>query len=767
MENQQKDQYFNLKQVFLLVLRRWYWVVGCMILFAGIAYVVNHYAKARYKLTSTLQVNKTESVVNPMAFIYNDRQASSTGVEQKVLLTSFPVMVATLNNLDFNISYHFGKRFSLREMYQSSPIEMVVSKDAANHPYGQFLEIHPLNGKEYIFKWEGHPEEQYRFGQEYEVDGFKFTVNVTKPDALDAYEFIAVKLHKLMDLVNEYRNKAEIQLVSEAIMNLSVVEENPQKGKAFLDMWAKKIIEQDEAFKRFVSQKTVQFIDKQMSENYDSIRNIEGEIKTFRNSKVAVNPAMEGERLFGTIKELENERAGQLIAKDYYDYLTNTLRESGIASYEKLVIPSSLGIEDGTLNAMVMQLVDMSRQVKMLLDEKKTKNPLLQENQVMIAELRSNILSNIVNQKKAADLKIKQLNRRIAQNQAQLRQMPDAEFELNDITRTYSLNQNLYMMLMEKKMEAGIKFSSISSDYRVVNEAYEAGVLTSSPSRNYLIALLLSLVIPVGIILLIDFFDYRIKSKEELEMKSPLPIISSIMRLEDKEERYQLASPVTESFRTLRANLRYLGLDKKIFMLTSSVSGEGKTFCSQNLAYLLSITNKKVVLIDADLRKPKHLENKPIKDLGLADYLAGFTEMEEIIQQPGDNANLFFIRSGSLPPNPAELLISRRMQQLIEQLKKEYDYIIIDTPPLNLFADALEILPMVDYTFLLVRNKYTKSTHLSGTMDLLNKRTVKDISVIFNDIPRDKKKRKEYGAYYYNGQNGKSKKSVKKVKIKA
>ena len=766
MEHQNKDQYFNLKQVLLVVLRKSYWIVLCLILFLGIAYVVNHYATNKYRLVTTIQASRSESAVDPLSFIYGDKKASSGGIQERILFTSFPVIAATLSNLDFGVSYYYGRKFSLKEMYRSSPIELVItgSSKVSSIPYNRVLELKAINGKQYSIKWNDEDENTYEFGKEADKDDFLFTVNVTKPEALLAYEFIGIKINRLTDLINTYRDKVDVRPVSENIINISIVEQNSEKGKIFLDSLLNKIIAQDIARKRFVSSKTVDFLDQLMEENYDSIRVIEGEIKDFRNSKVAVDPAGESARLYGTIQELETQKADLIIAEDYYDYLEDILQKAN-EDYEKLIIPASLGIQDPTLNTQVSQLIDMRRQVKMLLDENKSKNPILKENQVIIAEIKSNILSNIENQKKVNELKIDEINGRIAQSRAQLRQMPDAEFEYRDITRNYGLNQNLYTMLMEKKMEAGIKFSSINSDYRVINKAYQAAVLSSDPNRNYLIAVLLSLVIPVGIILLIDFFDSRIKSKEELGLKVDIPIISSIVHLSEDEDRYNPLTPVMESFRNLRADIRYLGVDKKVFVFMSSVSGEGKTFCSQNLAYLYSMTNKSVVWIDTDLRKPKEsLEGKALRDKGLADYLAGFSSIDEIINSQKEFPNLKLIRSGHLPPNPAELLINHRMVELIETLKENFDYIIIDTPPINLFSDALEVLPHADYSFLLVRNKFTKTPYLTSAVELIHNKKIKDISIIFNDVAKSKK-RKEYGAYYYSNQNGKSKKSLRKVKV--
>lgn len=769
MDHLQQEQNINLTALVKRVLSKWYWIIAAILFFSGIAYLINRYTHPVYEVTTTLFVDK-EEMVDPLSFLYGEDQKPGAGGSgssldnEQVILTSFPIMISTLNALDFQISYFFGNRFALSELYDATPINVKFDLTASsNYPYDELIYLYPEDTNTFTIEY-GDIRKKSAFGENFKLGEFSLTVNLTKAESVGSYEFIAFKLHPFSGLINEYRSRVRVTPITDNIINVSVNHQQIQKAKDFLNKLSEVTIEVNKMQKQQGSQQIIKFIEDQININSDTLQYFEDEIKQFKNSRVAINPTEEGGRLYSNINLLEEEKATILLSNQYYRYLQTALVDES-RDYTELVIPSSVGIADPFLNELVSQLISIQREVKMLLTERKTKNPLLQDKLVVIEELKKNIISNVENQDRANELKIRDLDRRIAAARGSLNKMPQAEQELTTIRRDYTLNENLYMILMQKKMDAGIQAAAVSSDYRVINEAYESGLVSASPYRNYIAAVLLGLIIPIGLILLIDFFDTRIKNREDVSLLTSYPQLGVVPYDEKQRENTLLEGPQMESFRKLRANLRYIGEDKKVLLFTSASSGDGKSFCSQNLALVLSLSDKKVVWVDADMRKSSRQKGSN-GQMGLSDYLSGMGTAEGILKKAGERSNLMMIKAGSPPPNPSELLISERMTRLLNELRQQFDYVIIDTPPAGIFSDALELIPQVDQTLMLVRIKHTRQPQFKVVMEQMRKLNSRDIGLILNGESM-KSSDYGYGSYYEYGRKKKKRSLFGKKKVSA
>lgn len=762
----QQEQYFNLRKTILRVLNRWYYILGCILVFTVIAYFTNRYSQPSFQISTTVQVNKSQEN-RAMSLLYGELGTTRINLtDETILLKSFPVLASTLSELDFGVSYFFGNKISLREMYKNSPIRVSVLPDSDNIPYGEKWECRPIDISRYELKTASGTLQAIYFGDTAEVEGLQFVIDLEKPELVHTYDFIAFQINRFFDNINHYNNTLQVLPLDEksTIINLTINSKNPEKEIDFLNKLTQKIIQNNLEEKQSNSEKTVEFINQQLAENGDALRFIEKELQTFKSRHATIDMSMEGSQLYESMQTLENEKANLKISNEYYDYLIKSLVDEG--DPDKIVVPSSMGIQDPILNQLISTLVAAQMEIRFLLQENKTKNPLVRENQMAIQELKRNILTNVNNQKATNEIRLKDINQRVQKHTSSLKELPQAEQKLINIQRDYKLNENLYVLLMQKKMEAGISGSAVSPDYKVVNMATNRGSISSGPFRNYIAALILGLILPIGFILMLDYFDDKIHSKEELKAVSPFPLLGSVLHLKEKLPENELYSPLFESFRTVRANLRYLaGLEHQggVLLFTSATSGEGKTFCSRNMAYLLARADKRVVWIDGDMRKPHYAKEKDSKrkngypQEGLSSYLAGFSELDNIIKDtnlPGFKV----IGIGELPPNPSELLLNSRMAGLIEALKANFDYVVIDTPPLGMISDALELIPLADHTVLVARQKFTKAPPFRQMQDILLSKHIKNIALILNDV-KDKKAEKGYSYFYAHD----SKKLLSKV----
>jgi capsular exopolysaccharide synthesis family protein len=323
----------------------------------------------------------------------------------------------------------------------------------------------------------------------------------------------------------------------------------------------------------------------------------------------------------------------------------------------------------------------------------------------------------------------------------ELKKQPVNERLLLGIKRKFTLNDNIYTYLLEKRAEAGIKKASILSDARVLDAAGLSGVANISPKykQNLIIGVIIGVLIPLALILLFDYLNVKILDRKEIEDNTVAPILGSIGHNTTNTELVVNEKPrssITESFRSIKTNLQFVTGEEgcKVISITSGVSGEGKTFCSINLASVYATLNKKTVLVGLDLRKPKvHKEFGISNDLGVTNYLIGKASLKDIIIQT-EIGNLDIIPAGTPPPNPNQLLESKEFKEFISTLKANYDIIIIDTPPVALVSDAVYISTFCDATIFVIRLKYTTRQVYNIINDLYENRGLKNILIALNDV---------------------------------
>ncbi|HCW06750.1 MAG TPA: hypothetical protein DGG95_05230 [Cytophagales bacterium] len=358
-----------------------------------------------------------------------------------------------------------------------------------------------------------------------------------------------------------------------------------------------------------------------------------------------------------------------------------------------------------------------------------------------IEELKGYMIAAINELRVADHIKMEELNKQIAELEKQIDQLPTELKEFIAVQRSYSLLQSLHMFLLQKLSEASItKVSNISS-ISVVNPPMQGALISPSVTRNYVIFLFLGLSLPIGLITLLEVLNQKIQSKEDIEKITRIPFVGGIWHHKLKTNLAAVEKPksaVAESFRAIRSNLNFFTGNqlKKVFMVSSSVSGEGKTFSTINLASVFAMSGRRTLIIGADMRKPKlypdfNLENQR----GLSGYLSQLNSFTEIVQRTSVE-NLDLISGGPVPPNPSELLLSGRMEALLQEALQIYDYVIIDTPPLSIVTDAFVLAKHVDHTIFVVRQNYTQRAFLQEIQGYYSTDKLKNISIVLNDISK-------------------------------
>jgi capsular exopolysaccharide synthesis family protein len=423
-----------------------------------------------------------------------------------------------------------------------------------------------------------------------------------------------------------------------------------------------------------------------------------------------------------------------------------------------MINPSIIGITDASLNGLLPKLMDLYSKREVLTYTVEENNPslILLEKDI---QLTSNaILENLNNLLKNAELEMVNMETRYADVQERLTKLPDTERKLVSIQRDFNLNNELYTYMMQKKAESAISLASNIPQVQIIDPARVEASELVGPNlyKNIFFGFAFGLFIPFIFIFISDIFNTKIESVDEVEKLTKIPILDGIIHSKYKESLPTIKNPnsgIAESFRLLKTNLRNIieTPEKKIFSINSLVSGEGKSFISSNFAAILSLSasDKKVLLIEGDMRKPK-LSNLfgNNNNVGLSSYLQDKNDFLDIIIKTA-TPNLFFVPSGDIPPNPTELLETEKFKKFIENAKADYDYIILDNAPIALVPDGLLTSQHVDLNVFIIRLNYTRKNEIKELNKTIALNNIKNAIIVINDTT---KKHYGYGnKYWKNG----------------
>jgi len=512
--------------------------------------------------------------------------------------------------------------------------------------------------------------------------------------------------------------------------------------------------------KNLFATNTIMFIDSTLLEMESQIKGAEAELKDFRKDKNVFDlEAGGGERLTSELSDLDVQKDNLERKIKYLEHLNNYLQKS--IDFSKLPAPSVAGIDDPNILSNVSKLIQLSQKREELGYSVKS-SEMFSEFDVEMNAVKKVLLENISNVKSALKIDTSILSKRMNMAENVVSNLPEQQQDLLKITRKYNLKDNIYSTFLQKRSEAEIVKAANISDIEFIDPAKDVGggFLGPKTNINYVLAFLVGIMIPLLVIFVITLLDNSINSTEDIEKFTKIPIIgvagkkNTVNNLSVYEKP---KAPLAESFRAIRSSLQFMYKKQKvegakILMLTSSVSGEGKTFCSINLATVFALSEKKTIIVGLDLRKPRIFGDFKIDNLtGVVNYLIGQKTVEEVTQST-HIPYLDIITSGPIPPNPSELLLGDSMEELIESLKLKYDYIILDTPPVGLVADALELSKFCDATLYIVRQGFTKKAMLSVVNEKHKRGELKNVSIVFNGFQN--KVKYGYGSSYGYGYGG-------------
>ncbi|MBR6083360.1 MAG: polysaccharide biosynthesis tyrosine autokinase, partial [Salinivirgaceae bacterium] len=674
------------------------------------------------------------------------------------ILKSYLLNDVVLSELDFGVSYHRHGRLHTVQKYL--PDQLILIIDTAHfQKYNIPLNIKILSEKkycltvEYMGKTLQKIDTVMNFGETYENSDFKFTVYIRNPERFNdekpgEYD-VTINSHNA--LVNKYKNKLSIQQTDKesTILTLTTSGFTPDEVCDYLNKLTEVYIRYGLDRKNDVIKNTITFIDEQIASVVDSLDVTSDKLQDFRAKNMIVNITQEGQQLYSQYEKLNTQKAELLVEQKYYDYITKYLEDK--QNTQSVIVPTAVGIRDQLLINFIMRLNTLNEEAMGLRAQSVKSNPRLDLIESQIDGLKLLISENVVNLSKTNNIAIKDIDERIDEVTLQIEKLPSNERKLMNINRKFNVNDQIYTYLLEKRAEAGLKQAANTPDAQVLDYARpdQAARIKPKTTTIYMASLMLGLAIPVIIIILVNFFNNRIRSREDVEKRTKTPIIGIVGHNPEDNDLVIFDNPrsvISESFRTIKTNVQYLVPDKesKTILVTSTFSGEGKSFCTSNLASVLAMTNKKTLLMGLDLRKPQIQKIfKMDNSVGISTYLIGKSTIDDIIVKTRFD-NLWIILPGPVPPNPAQLIESEALSRLFEEAKKRFDYIIIDTPPIGLVADAMLLAKYADTNIFVLRQGYSFLNSIEIVNDLNKNKNVPDYNILLNDA-------KINGKYGYSG----------------
>jgi len=763
---QEEESSFDFKAIVPKIFRIWPWILASLLIFLSISYYVTQTSTPIYRASSKFFIKENES---GLSFFEAPAMSQEQGLgitNETIILKSRPIAAETLEQLDFDVEYYADGTFIKEELYRPTPIVVEVDWSAPQLLHGN-IRVEWESATEYslLFESEGYVQyfpdgsstsigkietQKFAFGEWIEKPQFKLKINNTSGQENGNTTII---IRDEAYLINYYAYGLIVELVDKnsSILELSFLGPNRNKGEAYLNALMETYLRIELEDKNEIANRTISFIDSQVAGVADSLTFFEDKLQNYRSTNKIYNLTNESSSVYGQLTEIEAQLATERLKTRYYQSLKDYLvREN----YNEIMVPSGLGIDDPYLNGLIENLLEVQVNRSRLLATQTELSPAVREANKNLIDLNRSIREILERVDLNNKMTIADLEKRKTAIESSFRSLPEAEQNLIRIQREATLNENIYNFLSEKRAESAISKASNVPNNKIIEYA-KAGFLKVSPktSRNYLMAFLMGLLLPVVFVFIKELLRSKIEEPKFLEKKLKIPVLSTILLNESKESLVvfnQGKSGIAEGFRSLRSNIKFLiPKDKQItFMITSTISGEGKTFCAMNLASVYSLTGKKTILIGCDMRKPKIFEDFGVKnDIGLSTFLSGQEDdYTKIIKKtPYDNLDL--ILSGPIPPNPSELLFSGNFEKMITELKKTYDVVILDTPPVGLVSETLDLLTLVDFTLFVFRQNYSEKSFIDAVNGLKEQKGIKNIYAIFNGLDSSKV---SYGGYGYS-----------------
>ena len=752
----------SLREVMEKYIVHWRWFVLSALVCLILGWLYARYSTPKYESTATVLIDQENpGLASEELGMLKDLGLASSGgaLEDEIeLYKSRSLMERVVRDLDLNWKYeNLGTKTGLvrGELYENNPIRVrSVKSDSLLFEERCELSIVLSSPHEYeVIEGSSLAGKKYRYGAVIRSSVGELIIEKTPEfSSWWAGKSIRITLTPIDLVAGELQDKLSIQPASKDanILVLKMEGHNVEKNNAILNKVIAVHQENAISSKNLVVQNTTSFINDRMKFIAAELTGIEKEGENYKSEHHLVDVTTDAATYLGKEGELEKKVVETSIEMNLAEFMNEVISEQN--GYEQL-LPANLGFKDPTISQMTTQYNTLVLERNRLRETSGEKHPGVARIESQLASLRSSLETSLRNMKNTSQMQLRKLKSEEAIYQSKISSIPQFEREYRDILRQQQIKESLYLFLLQKREQNEISLAATVANTRVIDPAYSSGQPISPKKKViYLIAFFIGLLIPVTVIYLRNLLNNKIVNRTDLE-GSELTVLGDIPEVKKKEELMAINYPhssVAEAFRVLRANLSFV-LPKeeskcKVISITSSLSGEGKSSTSVNLAFIYAASGKKVLLMGLDLRKPRIKEVLDLEyKVGLSNFLVNENlKKEDIISKSVlMNNSIDVIMAGDIPPNPSELLMSERLDELILELRQEYDYIIMDNAPVGLVIDAVTTNRFADTTLYLIRSGKVDKRFKDRIMEFRKQDKLKHMYVVLNAV------KKSGSTYYY------------------
>ncbi len=762
---------------------KYYYVISFLI-FLGIAVMINRYAETIYEVNATIGPIEDQ---RPALLGSNDLFRGLVSFEQAKNLEndinnikSFTLVSNTLNKMNLEVGYYSKKENILgheHQIYPDPPFHVAIDKSHLQ-PVNAKFHFSLVDENTYRIKVDEEEVSLYNFVDNDVVSEmnvikidtickfnetisnryFKFIISLSNPRAFrgpDKHNYYFI-FYDLDGLARNYIQSIIVKPVSlrSSLINISIRGKNINLTIDFLNNYVQTFLDNNLSKKNKMSKSAVNFIDEQISRTSDSLNVSETKLKDYRSANQVMDLSYQGQRAYEQMTKIESDKSQLEIQERYYNSILDSFEKnkdlSGISP------PSAANINDPIMNQLILDLHTLYSERSSIMSNNAEKNLFLGQIDNKIKLQKQAIIENVRNNLATLLLTKNENNYRAQKVSQEITKLPRTELNMVSMQRKFAVSDAIYTFLLQKRTEAAITMASNHPDYEMLEPARKItrNIISPKPMMNYMFALFFALLIPTGYILLKNFFNETITSIGEAENILRRPVLGIIYNNTMRTEAVVTespASPIAESFRNLRSRLfmKFKSHGLKLILVTSSQPRDGKSFIAYNLGASIASVGHKTVVVDCDLRRPTiHTIFKKPNTLGVTNYLADNVPEAKIIHE-SETDNLFFIPAGPVLASSSEMIEAGALDELISSLKSKFTYIILDSPPVGLVAEATQITRYASHILFVCRNNYTRKDVYTDVLNMFRTNKIENFDVVFNDMNIDRSKYGHYRDYYY------------------
>ena len=785
LEVNESNSSFDFATLYRTIVLNWYWFVLSLIIFGSLGAIYLRYATPMYQSTAKLLI-KDESNSNRRGSSLQNMSdlgiiSNSTGIDNEMeILTSHSIAEDAIRDLKLYVNYTTKGRVKDIILYRNQPLNIDVDQthlERLNAPINLSITrdslTYTVTGTYYVPTNDNSNEGPYSINRKFTslpatiaTRAGIITISPNYVHSLKNADVLNVSILSPRMASNKYVSELQVAQTakSTSIAQLQLTDEVPQRSLDYLKQLAIVYNRQANEDKNTIALRTDKFINDRLGKINAELGKTEGQLQNYKQQNGIVELKMNA----GNSVANQNSSELKLAEVETQIELFNTIAREVESSSRNLsqVIPSNVGLDDQSSTSLINKYNELVLERNRLLRSASESSPVVEPLTAQIRELNGNIRraigaarQNLQIQRDAVLSQVNKFNEQVAET-------PQQERMLTQIDRQQEVKSGLYLMLLQKREENNISLAATADKGKLIDDPQLLGKISPKSTLIMLVALLIGLVLPVLVILILQFFRYKIEGHDDVARLTKLPIIADVAIASNKAKgkadivvHENQNNQMEEIFRSMRTNLQFMLKEgQKVVLFTSSTSGEGKTFNAANLSVSFGLLGKKVILVGLDIRRPRLAEL-----FGINDHKHGITNLlvkdnptiEDIYEQilpSGVNKNLDLLMAGPIPPNPAELIARNSLDIIINLLKEKYDYIMIDTAPVGLVTDTLQIARVANASIYMCRADYTPKSSFNLINALANEKKFPNMAIVLNGIDMSKRK---YSYYYGYGGYGK------------